>query len=452
MSKRVVISHETKENVKLVYDSYNGAGGYINGDYLFQFDREMDFAKRKKMTYYLNYIKPIVDARVDPVFSSEPQVEGVDEGSLLDLFINNADNNGTSLAEMVHSATTETVLLSNSFLVMDNFPQSEIPSTLSEVLSTRKMPYIYRKSMLDVVSYVVDDWGKLEEIDFLYDRRKLKLDDTFETDIYNKVNSMSVTQYYKENDEIKIISKTDHGLGVVPVVFYNKDILSIPPYYSMSTLARQIYNTGSEINDLSRSQMFSILLLPSTMPSESNEEGIVISSKNALFFDADASNKPEFISPDSNIMKTSLELQEKQINTLIQTADVLGTTAIATGNKTTSGIAESYRFFGKQHALQQSSQIANYYYYETIQLFGKFLGQDYSDVKVSFPANFTPTFVENQQKIQALSNIAMMEISDEVTANVEADIVKITAEVMGWDNERLNSALESIAVESQVNE
>lgn len=452
MEQRVVITQETKERLWLVHDSYHGTGGYITGDYLFRFAREIDFVNRRKMAYYLNYIKPIVDARVDPVFSSDPQVEGVDEGTVLEAFLENADNNGTSLAEMVHSATTETVLMSNSFLVMDNFPQSSIPPTLSEVLSTRKFPYIYKKSLTDVKSYVTDDWGRLVEIDFLYEKRKLRKDDTFETEVYNRIDAFYITQYYKEEDEEKVIFKTQHNIGVVPVIFFNKDIISVPPYYSMSTLARQIYNTGSEINDLSRSQMFSILLLPSTMPSESNEEGVVISSKNALFFDADASNKPEFISPDSNIMKTSLELQEKQINTLIQTADVLGTTAIATGNKATSGIAESYKFFGKQHALQQSSQIANYYYYETIQLLGKFLGQDYSDVQVSFQSNFTPTFAENQQKIQALSNIAMMEISEDVTANVEADIVKITAEVMGWDNERLNSALESIAIESQVNE
>jgi len=439
------------EMYKLTEDAYTGGGGFGDGGYLFSYGREMDFPQRQKMSYYTNYIAPIIDAQTEPVFVTEPQRE-YNDNPIIDGFINNADNNGSSLTSIIKHSTTYTNLLGNSFIVMDNFSQDEIPENLQAVIDDRKYPYIYSKECVDVYEYETDIFGKLLQITFFYGMYKPS-DYEEEVYLYKRFTAEEIEYFWIEkvkNDDGKVVdthrtvSLTSHTLGVVPVVYYNPDILPVPPkFYSMASLARAIYNTASEIQDLQRSQSFSILLIPSTHTSGEPDDTIVVSNHNALFYDSDATHAPSYISPDSNIMKTNQDTMDKQINLLIQQADVLGSTAMANGNGNQSGIAYSYRFFGKQQKLRESSNIATYLETKLIELLGKFMGVEY-EYSVTYPDSFAPTFAENKDKLVALEGVANMNISDTVTSMVYGDITSIVGEIMQWDDEQLNDALESI--------
>ena len=58
------------ELYKLLEDAYAGRGGFQTGEYLVRHKREAadKYSLRQKLSYYLNYIKPCVDAHVAPVF------------------------------------------------------------------------------------------------------------------------------------------------------------------------------------------------------------------------------------------------------------------------------------------------------------------------------------------------------------------------------------------------
>jgi len=404
----------------------------------------------------VNYIQPIINSQTDPVFASAPQRDYNDDG-ILSEFIENADNNGTSLTEMVHHATTYTNLLGNSFIVMDNFDEEDIPENLQAVIEERKYPFIYSKECYDIYEYEVDVFGKLQEISFFYGMY-VPVDYTSEVYLYKRFTATEIEYFWIEkvkddtgliSDAHHTVSLTDHALGVVPVVYYCKDVLPVPPtYYSMASLARAIYNTGSEIQDLQRAQSFSILLIPSTFSGNEPQDNIVVSTHNALFYDSDANHQPSYIAPDSNIMKTNQETMDQQINLLIQQADVLGTTALSNANGASSGVAHSYRFFGKQQQLKNSSMIANFYDEKTVELLGLFMDKEY-DYEVKYQDTFAPTFVESKEKITSLEQVANMNISDEVTSRVFADITTIVADIMQWEDEELESALGSI---TEINE
>lgn len=435
-----------RDQYKLVLDSYTGQGGYATGTYIFEFARELNIEDRRKMADYTNFMRPIVDARVDPAFIADA-TRVYENNNMLDGFLQNSDNNNTPLQQIIHHATTETTLIGNSFIVVDSFPEKDIPEAYGDMVDLRKYPYVYTKSVLDVYEYETDIFGKL-------------LDISFHCGVYEYLEDDTAIYYYKrftpkEIELYKIvtdgsgkkkkerISGTKHNMGRVPVAYYDKDVLPFPPYYSMATLARKIYNTDSQITSLQRDQMFSILLMPSMSPGAESKDGIVLATDNMIFYDAQAQNKPEYISPDAAQMTVGLEQRKASLETLIQSADVLGTTAISTGNSANSGVAESYRFFGKRQALLMSAKIAQDLEEQVIQILAMY-ATDEIEYSVEYPSNFSPTFAETKGKIDALAGIADMEISDLATATAHAEIIQLMADNLEWDDETTKAVLDSI--------
>jgi len=449
---KITMTAKKLAEYRLTQDAYSGDNGFADGSHLFKYEREEDFEKRKSMASYSNFLKPIVDARVDPVFVEEAK-RVYKDNAILDAFIENADNNGTSLQEVIHNATTNTVLLGNDFLIVDNFPEDDIPQTQKEVLDSRKFPYVYSKGITDFIEAEADEFGKLLEITFYYGKykgeKKTDIGKGEEVLLYKTFTENKTSYYYctgKEYDSSKRveISSIEHNLGTIPVVFYNKDVLPFPTYYSMSTIARTIYNEGSEIDDLRRAQAFAILLLPSTNPNGAAKDGVVTGTHNAIFFDSAAVNIPSFINPDPNTLKGLIENRSTDEKSLIQSADVLGTTALANGNSTSSGVAESYKFFGKKYALLESSGIASDLEEPVVALVALYQGNKDFEYSVKYPSSFAPTFAEVQAKIATLQEIISADVNDFVTAKAESDIIDLLAGVFNWSKEEIEKAKSGI--------
>jgi len=447
----VVQQEPLRAQYNVVEDSFTGQGQFADGSALFPYGREMNFAVRQKMASYSNFVYPIVSAKVDSVFSEQPQ--RVYDNEFIDVFLSDCDNNGTPLEDIIHHTTLYTTLLGNSFIIMDNFAESDIPATAQEQLMYRKYPYIYTKEVQDVYSYEVDQFGKLIDISFYWGLYAPTNQATsgylYKRFTQGEIEFFTISKT-KNGKEIRTsISSVPHNMGVVPVIYYNRAVLPFSPHYSMATLARAVYNTASSLEDLTRSQQFSILVLPNSYGGNESKDTVVISNHNALFVDSDATVTPSYISPDSAILTSNLAYYQQQITNLIQTADVSGTTALGNANSTSSGIAESYKFYGKMQALQLSSQTANDLEYQVIKMFNMFMNQE-AEYIVKYNDNFSPSFTETQQKITLLESIADRDISDTITADVNADIVTLVGQFMGWEDERLQTALESISEISEI--
>lgn len=443
-----------RQEYELTLDAYEGTGGFLpdsHDSYLFPYPREIDFKSRKKQSYYINYIKPIVNSKVKPVFSKAPQRQY--KNDIVEGFLENADNNNTPLNSIVEEAVTMSRLLGQFFVIMDNF--EDVPENMNEVIAERKYPYIYTKLPQDVFSYETDLWGKLTDISFFY---SLYYPDDQEEAVYlyKRYTDEEIEYWYNkksidgtEDVEKVVVSAFNHQLGVLPVIYYNRDILPHPPFLDMASLSRSIYNLGSEINDLSRSQAFSILLLPSINPDGDAQSNVILGSNNALFFDSQSTNIPSYISPDSNIMNTQLTRYDNLMQTLVYSADILGVNAQGGGNTAQSGLAYSYKFFAQKQELMMSSNIADYYDSKIIEMLGIFIGQDI-DYDVQYTNSFAPTITETTEKLVILERISDREISDYVTAIVDAQMVELVGELFEWDDETVDNATDSIVEVSQV--
>jgi len=450
---KVVQGAALRNQYNLVKDSFDGQGGYANGSYLTKYEKEQDYGKRKEESSYFNLLGPIVEARVDPCFTTTP-TRVYKPDLVLEAFLKNADNNGTPLEQIIHSVTTDTVLLGNGFIVVDNFP-TPTEMSLAETVESRRFPYVYTKTVQDVYSYEVDDFGKILEITFYWgpEAPSEKRDDGY---LFKKLTATEITFInmkrkpgkkleYDESTATVVGAPVCHGLGVCPVVYYNQKVLPFSKYFSMAKQSKQLFNASSRLGELNRDQTLSILVIPGRMP----DEGIQIGTANALFVDEQASNIPTYISPDSSQMTVSTEYDKHLVEQIIQSADVLGTTAIGSSNSATSGVAESYKFFGKQQALMQTSVIASYLDKGVVGLVAKFMRAEYQ-YSATYQDKFEPSFHDTKAKYDVYKDALALHLTPTVDAQISKDIVTIIASFGDWDDSVLNTCLESIVVKDPV--
>ena len=123
-------------------DAYYGRGGFRDGSYLVSHPREAadKFLKRKELSYYLNYVAPVVNSHVNPVFRKEPEREW-SNNELFSAFIKDVDKASTKLSRFMKRAALMAKLQGVAFIVVDN--ESEQPQTLADAHAKRAFPYIY---------------------------------------------------------------------------------------------------------------------------------------------------------------------------------------------------------------------------------------------------------------------------------------------------------------------
>lgn len=441
------VQTELTDMYQLTLDAYTGGGGFANGEYLKKFGRELNFPGRQEMASYSNFLKPAINAQVDPPFSQMAK-RVYKQTPLIAAFLLDVDNNGTKIQEFVKREIIPTITLGNNFAIMDNFKADEMPETQDDVLATRKFPYVYSKGIMDVYQYCQDKFGNLLSITFYYGK-DAPSKEAEELYIYKEYTPYSIRYYKAKRDGTGVCDETElkHTLGEVPVVFYNKsEITPLPPYYQISKQSQSIYNIESEANDLHRSQNFSILLIPSTNANEEQDDSVIVGTNNALFYDSENGVSPSYISPDSKIMDSSISYYDKVTNTLIQSMDILGSSAVQRGSKSESGVALAYKFFGKQQAIKNTARMAEYIEEGIIRLFGLFTNDDY-EYSVKYEDKFIPNQDEIAVRIDTLTKAIDMGISPVVTRQARIDAVNLLATQGNWNQETLTSAINSIKEE-----
>jgi hypothetical protein len=128
-------------------DAYSGQGGFLNGKYLVPHVRESDYNRRRQLAYYRNFLRPIVRAKVDPVFNEPiPRLIDGDKDTEhpFNSFIEDSDYNGTTLQSFMIKAALDSVLKGVSFIVMDS--PADQPQTMKEAEDARAFPYVYSRA------------------------------------------------------------------------------------------------------------------------------------------------------------------------------------------------------------------------------------------------------------------------------------------------------------------
>jgi len=313
-------------------DSLLGDGGYRNGKYLVPHKREdknsLDI--RKSKAYYSNQYRPIWQAHHKPIFKSKA-IRTIDESlpsvavDLYNVFLNNADGKGVALQQFSQDNAGVTKNKGASFMVMNN--EADIDGTIQDVLDTRKgVPYVFKVNPDMVFDYKTDSFGNLIELrwtqqdgDITYNNVGMPKDVTSglngtESTIVVGVNAEYWTTYNQDGSEV--VSQVENVIGEIPVARLveedNDCMIPESSLYSVARIQHRVYNLASIITDIEDNQAFSIL----TMPQKGT--GIDFSTTKGLSYDQESSNKPEFISPDAQQLKTLGEMLNGLIHEMYQ--------------------------------------------------------------------------------------------------------------------------------------
>lgn len=368
---------------KLLKDAYYGEGGFLTGEYLEKHGRETDdnYAKRKKLCYYYNYFGAIVNALVDPIFRKKPGRKWTSTGAagtMIETFVANVDNNGTSLNAFMSDAAFKARLLGACYICMENF--KELPVTVDKAVAQRKLPYIYIVEPEFVSDWAYDNYGNL--VKFAFSEPIEKADRKI---ITRKVefDAENVTIYL---DGIQK-SQVKHGLTHIPVIPFPARIGSrrtAKPASEMEPLAKCAlaqFNYLSYLGEILRNQTFSILTLPGSKPST-----IEIGTNNALTYSPDETNgaAPAFIAPPSEPANTLIA----QIKSMTEEMYRIAGLSFITGTKQeSSGVAKAWEFERTNQNLAAYAERCHDVEMAIIKLFC-----EYADIKSDYEVTYADDY------------------------------------------------------------
>jgi hypothetical protein len=414
---------------------YEGNGGYHDGTYLFPFLRESFYISRKAQAFYRNFIKPIINSLVDPVFGA-PIVRTINN-NLYNSFILNCDGVNT-LDEFCKDVAILSRLHGNVFVVMDNFTKEEIPLLEKDAILQRKHPFVYIQPAYTVSEYKTNKLNQLESITFkgciVIDGKTLNK--------YTTWDSQDTIIVIKDGDKVISTEINTHNLGIVPVLQVNSidkcDILPTPGFYDVGKLNLAIYNKDSEIRDQERAQAFSIFY----MQTDVSNTSVTIGPHNAILIPAgnDITITPGYASPDSSILTVLMANNNALIESLFKIAESNGVVGI---KEVSSGVAESYRFYSQNIQLIKTANLMESFEYRLLELFGKYIGQDIEGI-IRYTKEFSP--VISKENIENSIKLLSMEFGPEVKDVIKEQLLRSVLNYM--DKDELDSLIDNDKINS----
>jgi len=292
--------------------------------YLIQYPREGDekFARRNQVAYYVNDLKSACERFSGYLAQRRPQRD-TGGNDLLTLFLDDCNWQGDSLDVFWSTFTIEAKARGVMLLLVD-MPRAT-GGTRAEQLETRSVPYLTRIDPERVVEYALADNGALASIE-IQDGSQLR--------------GWDATRWWVHEGEREIESGT-HALGVCPVLaFAEGEFPSEGEFSQIADLSRRLFNLHSELDEILRSQTFSLLTYQIPPEQTSQFEAATVAAQigthNMLVHSGDT---PAFIAPSEGPARIYLERIDKLDERIRRVGH-----QIEAPDRTESGIALKIRF------------------------------------------------------------------------------------------------------------
>lgn len=371
-----------------MHDSYFGNGGYYSANYLVKHPRESaeNYVNRQRVAYFLNYVKPCINAAVNPLFDDPPARTSALDDAYWTAFLKNVDGKNTSMDTFMKKAAKQAKIYGAMFIVVENY--KDLPANKAQALAERKYPYLYTVKPQDVKEYALDKYGNLTLI---------RYDITY-TEVVNMSKS-DITESWTWTKEMWQVTRkggTESGInraGVVPVVpllgaavedDMGDRLKPFSDFYQIARVNLAIYNACSELRERNRNQAFSVLVyqMSSDDSNPDNYASINIGTNNMLLYAGN--NAPAFITPDngpSEMLHTELKMLIEEIYRM---ADRAGVTGVQSQQ---SGIAKEWDNKTMMQSLSDFAQNCEETEQQIAVIFGNYIGKELG-VNVQYSRNF----------------------------------------------------------------
>lgn len=408
---------------------YNGSHGFRDGSYLIPGIREPFYERRRKMSYYVNIFKPIVDAMVTPVFTST--IERAHNGSeAAAKFIANADNAGTSLTTFIKNAITTARIQSLSFVVVENFAAGKLAADESVNIQSRRFPYVYEKMAEEVHRWKCNEQGGLEAITFCDRVEDVKAaSDTLVTKrhYYREIDREAWREFYVDNpiegkDDVEVQSDAGvHGLGMLPVIpvlnfarSSNLKTLPNPDLYNLAYLCFSLFQKESQVVMGELYQTFSLLYV-----SNWGKNGLQAGATNFIDCGPDAKFPPGYAAPPQEGLKTVISNCERLKEEIKNEAKQSGVIGI---KEAKSGLAKEWDFRAEEVVLRDTAQAAKELEEKVIALVERYMRVSFG-YTVRYETNYAPN--ADAVRVERMMGIIDKVPSGPLNEAAQKEVVKI---------------------------
>ncbi len=416
---------------ELLDNSYRASGGFETGDYLIPHPSEKaeKYVRRKNMSYFINYVKPVVDAHVNPIFKTEPMREGM--SSTFSLFENDVDGKKTTLTRFMKKAAIRAKLHGVEFIVVD-MEQVEEDRILTEkdVVDQRLYPYLYLVSPSQVTNWYTDKLGRLVSITYTIDNYVIDKNGN----AVNKPETWTWTTTVCKKTVDGDTQTFQNSVGIIPIIpLYGaiNDSNNLIPQSDLYAIARTnhaLYNACSELRERNRAQAFSLLTYPIADDDdyENGDEPLKYGTADMILYRGGTGEKPEFITPPSD----SSDIIMNEINFCIKEIYRMASLQMLTGvNQYNVSAAaktqDNQQLYQNISELGQGLQEAEK---KIATVFGRYMGEDMSNFAVVYNSQYGP--VNTTTTLANATTALTMNISEDYNVEMKKQVVRATLKDM----------------------
>lgn len=393
-------SHIVKSSLGLEYIKIKVNGKILNSyanSNLFQHPKEKneDYGKRVSMGYYYNFCAPVIDIYTEHLLK---QSVNEDFGSIdRDVILReeDIDRQGSSISEFRKEIAEYSGILGHIFAICDMPNIKEDIYSVQDLIDFDGFPYFSIHLPQNVINWSLDRFGQPHWVLI----REFS-DVNTNPGEYNR-NAIGLVNYrlWTRNEWILFngayeeISRGVHDLGRVPIVcIFDKRSKKSPNFRSVSALAdiafiaKDIYNSCSELKQILRDQTFSILALQGNRDEYQADS---VGTNKALLYPEER-NAPTYVSPAPENARVYFEHIDRQITKIFQLAKLEGGSVQQSGQDAVaqSGVSKAWDFNQTNSALSKKAANLEDGEIKLWQLFALWTGKEF-DGTIQYPMEFS---------------------------------------------------------------
>lgn len=304
---------------EFIRDALEGTGGFKPGvefdaagkpisvpglSFLTQYPRESNerFARRNHVAWYSSDLRSACERYVG-YLSKKPPARTI-ESPLLKLMADDCDWRGNAIDVFWQEFAVNAKARGTMLLLVD-MPRT-LPGNQREQVDRRAVPYLVQIAPENVARYKLNERGRIIEIRI---RDKIVQSDSRTIDVERVWTDKEWAVY---QGGVKLEGE-EHKLGVCPVIFFSESgrFMSDGEFSQIADLSRVLFNRRSELDEILRSQTFSLLNyhVPPDMASSFDAAKVseAIGTHNMLLYHG---NPPDYTAPSDGPASTYMSVIE----------------------------------------------------------------------------------------------------------------------------------------------
>ena len=358
-------------------------------------ERSEDYNDRVQMSYFYNFNSPIIDIYTDHLFKQSVLEDFGSIKNIIDLKGENIDRKGSSIQEFRKEVAEMAQVYGHVFVLCDSPLINQQVLTFKDVIDNDLFPYFSIFPPQNIINWSLDGFGKPYWV--LVAESEDSGVDPFNVDKEKLTNTFyrlwTRFEWILYNDKYDEISRGFHGLDFVPITcVYDKPSRKVRNFLGVSTIAdiafiaRDIYNSCSELKQILRDQTFAILAIQG----DSTEyNAIEVGTSKALLYPENR-QAPQYVSPPSANAEVYFSHIDRQITKIFQLAKLEGGSVQPSGQDAVqqSGVSKAWDFNQTNSALAKKAGNLEDGEMKLWQMFAAWQGKDF-DGSVVYPNEFS---------------------------------------------------------------